>query len=219
MAQEDKLMIPGQTRLLPDDVECADLAGALRASLGNRGTGSGEIADGRFREAMSDVIRGIQNNGRFDFLKRFVAHGSLLPSGETHFENSPRALNDDELASFVDFVSGHMATKFQGRLAEVLSATELARLVGRLQAEGSAPKDATLVLGSQIRCLASHHGRKIGRGREVPKGIQGSDGIVVAVGPEKRLVIHAIIEIKSMYVSPCKVEAQFTSHLAASGVP
>lgn len=215
MAQEDKLMNSCQTQLLLDDVECADLTVALRASLANRGTGTRKVADERFREEMSDVIRGIQNNGRFDFLKRFIAHGSLLPSWETHFENTPRALNDDELVSFVNFVSGHMVTKFQGRLAEVLSTKELARLVVRLQAKGSVPEDATLVLGSEIRCLPSHQALKIWRRREVPKGIQGPDGIVVTVESQKRLVIHAIIEIKSMYLSPCKAEAQFKRHFAA----
>ena len=208
-------MIPCQTQLLPDDVECDELASALRFSLGQRGNGARGIVDERFREAMSDVIQGIQNHGRFDFLKRFIAHGSMLPSWESHFANTARALNDDELASFVDFVSGHMVTKFQGRLAEILSTTELASVVEKLKAEGSASETATVFRGSAVRCLPRHQARKIGRRCEVSKGIQGPDGIVVSVEPENRLVIHAIIEIKSTYVSPCKVAAQFNGHLAA----
>jgi hypothetical protein len=213
--EEDNLMIPCQTLLLPDYVDCAELSWALRESLGHRENDAREIVDKRFREAMSDVIQGIQNHGQFDFLKRFIAHGSLLPSWESHFVNTPHALNDDELASFVDFVSGHMVTKFQGCLAEILSTTGLFSVVEKLKADGSASENATVVFGSAIRCLPRHEGRKIGRQREVSKGIQGPDGIVVSVEPENRLVIHAIIEIKSTYVSPCKVAAQFKSHLAA----
>lgn len=208
-------MIPCQTQLLPDDVECAELAWALRVALGQREKDARGIVDQRFREAISDVIKGIQNHGRFDFLKRFIAHGSLLPSWESHFVNTPRALNDDELASFVDFVSGHMVTKFQGCLAEILSATGLASVVKKMKAEGSVSENAIVVPGSEIRCLPRHKGRKIGRRHEVSKGIQGPDGIVVSVEPGNRLVIHAIIEIKSMYVSPSKVAAQFKRHLAA----
>jgi hypothetical protein len=208
-------MIPCQTRLLPDDVECAELASALRVSLGHRGSDALGIVDERFREAMSDVIQGIQNHGRFDFLRRFIAHGSLLPSWESHFVDRPRALSDDELVSFVDFVSGHMVTKFQGRLAEVLSTTGLTSLVEKLKAQGSASENATVVLGSAIRCLPRHERRKIGCHLEATKGIQGPDGIVVSVEPENRLVIHAIIEIKSTYVSPRKLAVQFKRHLAA----
>ena len=41
-------------------------------------------------------------------MKRFIAHGSLLPSWETKFSNTRDALNDDELASCVDFVLGQI---------------------------------------------------------------------------------------------------------------
>jgi hypothetical protein len=106
-------------------------------------------------------------------------------------------------------------TKFQGRLAEILSTTELTSVVENLKAEGSVSENATVALGSAIRCLPRHKGREIVGQREVSKGIQGPDGIVVSVGSENRLIIHAIIEIKSTYVSPCKVAAQFKGHLAA----
>lgn len=208
-------MIPYQTQLLPEDVECAELACALRASLGTLKSCTQEIVNERFREAMSDVIRGIQNHGRFDFLKRFIAQGSLLPSWESHFENTPHALNDHELATVVDFVSGHMVTKFQGRLAEILSAPGLGRMVTKLKSEGKTSEYATEVLGSEIRCLPKHHKRKLRWRCDASKGIQGPDGLIISVQPENRLVIHAIIEIKSTYVRPSKVAAQFNNHLTA----
>ncbi len=213
--QEDKSMIPCHTQLLPDDVECAELAQAIRVALGYRGKCTRGIVDERFREAMSDVIQGIHNHGRFDFLKRFIAHGSLLPSWESHFADTPRALNDDELVSFANFVSGHMVTKFQGRIAEVLSTIALASVVEKMKAEGSASENAIVVLGSSIRCLPKREGRMIGRRRAASKGIQGPDGIVVSVEPGNRLAIYAIIEIKSTYVRPSKIASQFKSHLAA----
>lgn len=39
--------------------------------------------------------------------------------------------------------------------------------------------------------------------------------MVVTVEPKKRLRVHAIIEVKSMYVSPSSLEKQFKKHLAA----
>lgn len=208
-------MIPCQTRLLPDDVECAELASALRASLRHRGDGNRESADERFREAMSEVIQGIRNHGRFDFLKRFIAHGSLLPPWESKFSNTPRALNGDELVAFVNFVSGHMVTKFQGCLAEILSTPVLAGVVEKLRADGSISKTATLVLDNAIRCLPRRKSRKNRRRHKASKGIQGPDGLVVTAETDNRLVIHAIIEIKSTYVSPSRIAAQFDRHLAA----
>ena len=173
------------------------------------------IADERFREAMSDVIQGIQNHGKFEFLTRFVVHGSLLPTWETQFVDTPRAVNDDELAMFVNFITGHMVTKFQGRLAEILSMASLANMVDRLKAESSIPENATLVPGSAIRCASSHQRRRIGTQSEDARGIQGPDGMIVSFEQDDRIVIHAIVEIKSTYVSPKRLAAQFKGHLAA----
>jgi hypothetical protein len=62
-------MNPIQTILLPDDVDCPELAYALRTSLGKSEAESQELANDNFREAMSEVIQGIQRHGRFDLLR------------------------------------------------------------------------------------------------------------------------------------------------------
>ena len=76
-----------------------ELAEALRAALTTQVVDAEQSAEHLFRAEMADVIAGIRNNGRFEFLKRFVAHGSLLPPWATRSENTPRALNDEELSS------------------------------------------------------------------------------------------------------------------------
>src|SRR5688572_28790853 len=119
------------TRLTPDSVGMPALAHDLRLSLGG---GPEDDTNSGFGLALSAVIEGIRRHGRFDLLKRFVAHGSLLPPQATRFKDTPRALDDDELANFVDFVSSHMVTKFQGCVAEVLALPELERLVAKWKA-------------------------------------------------------------------------------------
>lgn len=200
------------TKLRPEDVDHPGLAEAIRLSLTSQ-THLQQAADEKFRRAISHVIHGIRNNGRFDFLRRFVAHGSLLPSWETQFTDAPHALNNDELSTLVDFISGHMVSKFQGALAEILSTSELELLINRLRRDGVVPTDAMLILGSRIRCLPRRRYKQMG-GKSL-KGIQGPDGAVVSFGPKNRIGVHVLIEIKSMYVNPSALRRQFKKHLAA----
>lgn len=200
------------TLLTPDVVGVEGLAEALRRALGD---GTEVETNRRFGEALSGVIAGIRNHGRFDLLKRFVTHGSLLPPWDTHFQDTPRALDDDELANFVDFVTGHMVTKFQGCVAELLALAELERLVKGWKADGKVPLDATLLRGDRIRCLPRHRASTVGPRGATRRGLQGPDGIVATYEPRKRLVVHAVIEVKSGYVPPSKLHTQLAAHLGA----
>jgi len=201
-------VIPVQTRLCPKDVGCPELARALQATL--TFDDPLQMAKKRFREQMADVIRGIRSHGRFDFLKRFISHGSLLPEWETKFKNSPRALDDEELAAVVNFISGHMVSKFQGKLAEILAEASLRKLILRLQKDGDLPVSGRFVPGGLIRCRPRQDSRNSGF-----QGMQGPDALFIALEKQSIVRVHAVAEIKSMPVRLHRLRLQSQGHLSS----
>lgn len=167
-----------------------------------------------FQSEMMSVIRAIENRPRFDLLKRFIAHGSLLPSWEKKFQNSKRCLDDDELADCVNFVTGHMITKFQGKLAEMLAAAPIADQVSKLAGSGKLPPDRDLVFGSAIRCLPSTRS-EIAEIGDAVRGIEGPDAMCIANLPGGRIEVCLVAEIKSYAVSPARLCKQSDGHLQA----
>lgn len=148
-------MTAKRTRLGITDLCFPELERAVESALtglpaaGAKG-GKARCAE-RFQREMESVLRGIEVRSRFQLLKRFIAHGSLLPPWEHKFINSPQALNDDELAACMDFVLGHMISKFQGKLAEMLAIAPLGKLVLRLKREGRLPVNGQMVFGNDLR--------------------------------------------------------------------
>lgn len=166
-----------------------------------------------FAAAMEGVIRGIEAEHRFRLLKRFLAYGSLIPSRDTKSTNSADPLDDEELATCVDFTAGHMVSKFQGALAELLASAPLLALIQTLQNSGRLPSNTTLVFGNAIRCTG-----RTGKSRAGPSGrvgVQGPDALVFRPRSESELEICLLAEIKSMYVSPRDLREQWERHLAA----
>ncbi|MBI4881458.1 MAG: hypothetical protein HY812_17615 [Planctomycetes bacterium] len=161
---------------------------------------------------MSDVIRGIESRGRFRLLKRLIAFGSLLPDWEKGYAQSTDPLSDDELASCVDFIEGHMVAKFQGKLAEILAVPMLMHgLAGDRRLPGLV--GCEYVSGDRIRCRRPNDERVgAASGRA---SMAGPDGIIVRRGHRNLMRVLAVVEIKSMRVSVRRLLAQTDGHLAA----
>ena len=188
-----------------------DIRAALAVLVDNNVQGSLHASvDERFREEMAAIIHGIESRGRFQLLKRFIAHGSLLPSWETKFSNTRDALNDDELASCVDFILGHMVSKFQGKLAEILAITPLTESVDQLQVDGCLPPDGQLVFGADIRCASAS-----ARVRSHESGVEGPDAILLRQLPNGRREVHMVAEIKSYPAGPAALRRQCGRHMDA----
>jgi hypothetical protein len=202
-----------------DDLCCDELAESIWNVLDRvpdvqiRGVGQGATPEERFSASMATVVRGIETQRRFALLKRFIAHGSLLPSWETRVVNSTNPLDDEELADCMDFISGHMVTKFQGRLAEILAAEPLVELVEGLQRSGGIPGDAELVFGDTIRCAPSS--RTAGHSGSIGSGVEGPDALVYRMAPGEQVEILLLGETKSGYVTPGRLRKQWDHHLAA----
>jgi hypothetical protein len=204
------------TRLSLRDIEFSALADDLRVALIEESSHRDHRtrkAEPLFRHAMSDVIRGIRARGRFELLKQFIAFGGFLPAWEKTARNSVRPVSDEDVGKCVDFIHGHMVSKFQGKLAEILAAPTLSLLLSRLIKDGRLPRTTRLIQGAGIRVRA--RGQR-GPGRsDNARGIQGPDGLIVSSETRKRLRVHGVVEIKSMYVPPAKLRSQSTSHVAS----
>lgn len=207
------------TALGLDDLGCGPLARDVWTSLDRTRSCHGREEDPCptpeqiFDAAMVNVIRGIEARQRFQILKRFIAHGSLLPSWDTMSANSADPLDDEELAACVDFISGHMVQKFQGRLAELLASAPLSDLVRTLRDSGRLPQNVTLVFGGVIRCAGRSAKPQVDPCGRV--GIQGPDALVFRPLSESEIEICLLAEIKSMYVSPGDLRRQCDGHIAS----
>ncbi len=203
---------PVRTRLALRDIGCVQLERDLAVALVGRWrnaqaepTTPPPDANLLFRASLEEVIRAVQMMPRFALLKQFVVHGSLLPSWDTKSKNSQNPLRDDELLSCVNFITGHMVTKFQGALAEILAWQALDDLTVDLQAKGDLARGGSLVFGDAIRCRS-------------PRGsgsVKGPDALYVRVPPNGMICIHSMAEIKSGYVPPARLDRQSGGHLAA----
>lgn len=203
---------PIQTRLALRDIGCEELERDLAASLlGRWRSAQTEPAtpppdvNVSFQASLAEIIGAIQETRRFALLKRFIVHGCLLPSWYTKSNNSPNPLKDGELVKCVNFITGHMVTKFQGELAEILARQALRDFMLDLQADGELPVDSSLVFGDEIRC----------RSPRCRGSVKGPDALYVTAPANAKIRIHAIAEIKSGYVSPAELDSQGVGHLAA----
>lgn len=200
---------PARTRLVLNDFRFPELERDLAAVLRRRPR-NGRLDEhpddpnALFQAALAEVIRAIQATRPFGLLKQFIAYGSLLPTWDTHSKNPAHPLSDAELVKCVNFISGHMVTKFQGEVCEILARDPLENLVLRLQMDGQLAPGGRLAFGDSIRCRAA---RGLWR-------VKGPDALYFTAS--KGLIrIHAIAEIKSGYVSPRNLDKQSRRHLAA----
>lgn len=171
-------------------------------------------AEQTFHSEMMAVISAIEKRPRFDLLKRFIAHGSQLPSRDKKFQNTKGCLEDDELAACVNFITGHMVSKFQGKLAEILASARVVELAADLVRSGKLPPDGSLVFGGAIRCLPSNRSE----GHEFEDGLRGCEGPDAIYSTNlsgDAAEISLVAEVKSYPVSVARLRAQSDGHLRA----
>jgi hypothetical protein len=205
------------TRLSSSSLRCPELERDVLASLDrsrayfSSETGVPPTAEQVFRAEMTAVTEAIAKRSRFALLKRFIAHGSKLPSWETKFQDSPGHLSDDELAVCVNFVTGHMVSKFQGKLAEMLAAAPISDLAAELIESGELPAGGSLVFGSSIRCASSGRSGSDDRAR----GVEGPDAMYIRSLPGEGVEARLLAEVKSYVASAARLRAQLDGHLRA----
>ena len=157
---------------------------------------SGATADDRFTEALDAARVDVQQGPR----------GQLLAA----WLQDDAELTNEQVIRCLRFIYSYMINAFQGDLTELLAMGAVSECVTDWVSEGLLPGDARTIWGRAVRMRSAK--RRAG-------WLKGADAVVVT-GDEVRLIVHAIVEIKSYPVRPARAARQLQSHLErfASGV-
>ncbi len=189
------------------------LADAVRASLDEALSAGVVFDDGEtplevFRSAMAASIRDIQTHPRGDLLQRFVIQGPYEYEGDIPTDLAGQRLTDDETAAAISFVISWMVYSFQGRVAELLAAAPVLRLVRALQNDGKIPPDATLYVGDAVSAPKS---RGVGAAKAADLHVLSRDP---RVGDGHSVIVAAIGEVKSYAARQRRIDRQLAGHAA-----
>jgi hypothetical protein len=175
------------------DVALADdLMNSVQRSSGST-VGSVLSVDDRFREALDAARVDVQQDPR----------GQLLAS----LLQDDAELTNEQVIRCLRFIYWHMINTFQGDLAELLAMGTVSECIADWASEGLLPSDAQTIWGRAVRM----------RSAKRPTGwLKGADAVVVSAD-DRRLIIHAAVEIKSYPVSQARAGRQLRSHLRRFG--
>lgn len=161
------------------------------------------------QSALNAAIRDINEHQKGRLFQRFLEYGPFGAgdSVESAAENC-RELDDTECGTCIEFIHSHMVNRFKGELAELLAIEPCVRLIGDLRTSHVLPEDVEVYFGDTIQ------ERRRVRG-EWGKYAKGADGLIVRFNEESgdpALELHGVVEVKSMYRSRRKLDAQIESH-------
>lgn len=171
-----------------------DVEASLRKALEARVVYSGNRSPlGVFRDALARSIREIEETDkRVELLQRFLRDMSYEWAAEDR-GNPPddiaTARLDADLGEVVKFLSGHMVSRFQGEIAELLAAAPSAAIVEKLQQAGRLPPDARLYAGDTV----------VAAQLERPQKTHAADFHVLTTtqSPTPRVTVAGVVEVKS----------------------
>lgn len=203
------------------------LASAICKSVSSAmGSPSVHLADGNtvwdiFKHSLDAAIRDIEEHPRGRLFQRLIKYGPHNPDiPETLTSDGRTTLSDPECGACVEFIFSHMINRFKGELAELLALGPCVELVKKLQQEGSLPPDVQIYWGDVIQ--ERRRVKKTVKGGNAQWGgfVKGADGLIVEQRPAQRkkscdtLVVHGIVEVKSMALSRAKVMGQINRHIS-----
>jgi len=177
-----------------------------------------------FKQSLDVAIRDIEEHPRGKLFRRLIEYGP-------HDHNDPRVLVSDdetmlsdlECGSCVEFIFSHMINRFKGELAELLALKPCISLFKKLQQEGHLPLDFELYWGEIIH--ERRRSRRINKEANVQWGsyTKGADGLLVehvdsqSTRSQGNLIVHSIVEVKSMVCSKKRVINQINNHIFRLG--
>ena len=171
---------------------------------------SGSTFDDVVQAALCAARRDINEHRHGRMFQRFIEHG---PHGvEEEVESSVslgKELPDADCGTCIELIHSHMVNRFKGELAEMLAIGPCIMLVRDLQGRHELPADVELYFGDTIQ------ERRCVRG-EWADFAKGADGLIVCISDglgESTLELYGVIEVKSMYRSKRKLDAQINSHI------
>lgn len=179
----------------------------------------GETVSGVFKQSLNTAIRDIETHPRGKLFRRLIRYGPPDPDEpEALASDGETTLSDPECGLCVDFIYSHMVNRFKGELAELLALEPCVRLMKRLRREGRLPCGVHLYWGELVQ------ERRRATKREAESGVvwgsfaKGADGLLVRQEPthtylpKPSLVVHGIVEVKSMARPSKQVLDQIERH-------
>lgn len=158
---------------------------------------------------MDAAIRDIEKHPRGKLFQRLIEHGPHHPDDpESMTSDGEGVLSDPECGSCVEFIFSHMVNRFKGELAELLAIEHCINLANQLQL----PDDIKLYMGDMVQERIRISAVKTGYVTRWGNFTKGADGLIVAESKNK-LVIHVVIEIKSMNLTMKKALTQIERHI------
>jgi hypothetical protein len=182
--------------------------------------GAGNTAWEVFERSLSAAIGDIETHPRSNHFRRLFEYGPQHPDEpETLSSDGQTILSDPELGKCIEFIYSHMINRFKGELAELLALEPCCSLVARLNHETKLPNGTQLYWGETIQ-----ERRYWTRTGTLEKGYwggftKGADGLLVEPIPSRRntaqcpLVVHGVIEVKSMVPRWRTVMKQINKHI------
>lgn len=171
---------------------------------------------GVFQRSLSTAVRDIETHPRGKLFRRLIEHGPRNPDDpEATVSDGETTLSDPECGACVEFIYSHMVNRFKGELAELLALEPCIELVwGFLQSRSGSPR-GHLYWGETVQERRRVSARTEGQ-EPWASFTKGADGLLVqeAAGQRRSLIVHGIVEVKSMALSKKTVLAQIERHMA-----
>jgi hypothetical protein len=169
-----------------------------------------------FKHSLDSAIRDIENHPRGLLFRRLIEYGPHHPDDSESVESDGQTvLSDPECGECVEFIFSHMINRFKGELAEILAIEPCINFVSQLKSESVLSGDVNIYWGEAIQ----ERRRVDKKDGDVSFGgfTKGADGLLVqriknAKGKHDSLMVHGIVEIKSMLRSKKKIGEQIDLH-------
>lgn len=172
-----------------------------------------------FRQSQSTAIRDIERHPRGQLFQRLIEFGPHNPDDpESPTSDGKTLLSDPECSSCVEFIYSHMVNRFKGELAELIALEPCISLFQHCRAEGDLPLNVELYWGELV-----HERRQVGQQSELTNPLWGSftkgaDGLLaeqipIQGAPSPLLIVHGIVEVKSMARPKNRVLEQINHHI------
>ena len=162
-----------------------------------------------FKRSLDAAIRDIENHPRGKLFRRLIEYGPHHPDDPKSLTSDEEGvLSDPECGTCVEFIFSHMVNRFKGELAELLAIEPCIDLVDQLLL----PNDIKLYLGDTIQERNRINTVTEGSISRWGNFTKGADGLIAADSKNK-LIIHGVIEVKSMTLSLKKTITQIERHI------
>lgn len=200
----------------------SSIAGSIATALGHP---SNSVRVGAtpwevFKHSLDAAIRNIETHRLGNLFRRLVEYGPQ-PFGEPEVlvSDQETVLSDPELGQCIEFIYSHMVNRFKGEMAELLALEACCSLVDRLYYERKLPRETKLFWGESVQ--ERRYRPKAVKSGECHWGgfTKGADGILIRPTSwdgdqgQRGVLVHGVIEVKSMVRSQRKVIDQIDRHV------